>query len=401
MINLLKDKKNLTRWAAVSLAAALFVLPLSFSAFEIILTIAVFFQIVSVWKKGQWVFSITTFDGLVLAFLSWGLLSTVLSPHSSLLLFTFSSGLPICFYFLVSRQNMSEENRKFLLQMFWFGAAAVAVCGLWEVYSGAAGIKEDWVDFEKFPVLLTRMAGPLKNPNLLAGYLSIVIAFWSGYRLYRPKNRDGILGTFGLLLLVACLLLTYSRGAWLSLFIVLIALGVWARRAKYLICGLICLAGLIMLTEPSIMDRIGSIWSPTSESSSAMRLAIWDSTLYIIKDYPIFGIGWGSFPHIYPAYDYFLGPEQTIIYHAHNLYLHLAAEVGIVGLLLWLSVVGCCLRELWQRICKRDPLAFAISAALGVVLLGGLTDDWLFNSQIAGFFWFLIGLSRCDVKKSN
>ena len=399
MKNWLNRQRDLSKGAALALAGALFLLPLSFSAFEIAITISIFLQIALLCQKGKWSFSISLFDVLVLAFFGWSLLSTLLSPTSSILLFVFSNGLPICFYFLISRQNMNEEKRKIFLQMFWLGAATVAILGIWEVYSGAAGIKEDWVDFEKFPILLMRMAGPLKNPNLLAGYLAIIIAFWSGYRLYRPHSRDSIFGMFGLVLLLACFFLTYSRGAWLSLFIVLVALGAWARKGKYLILALFSLIGVVILAEPSVMERISSIWNPQSESSSAMRLAIWDSTLYMIRDYPVFGIGWGSFPHIYPAYDYFLGDEKPIIYHAHNLYLHLAAETGIVGLLLWLGIVGICFKDMWRRMQKHEPMAFGICSALGVVLLGGLTDNWLFNSQIAGFFWFLIGLSQCGIKK--
>lgn len=395
----IKEKKDFTGWSNAALAGSIFLLPFDFQIFELALAFALFFRLAAIWEEGKWNFSICELDWLIFFFLFWSFLSVIISKDGSILLFIQNGVIPIFFYLFISRQNMGEENRKFFLQMFWGGAAISSFFGLWEVYSGAGEMRAEWVDITTFSASLRRMAGPLENPNLMAGYLAMTIAFWSSYRLYRPRNRDGIIGFLGIFLLVICLLMTYSRGAWLSLFVILIILGAWARKGKYLFFGVLSLAGLILLTESSVIERMNSILYPLSESSSALRLAIWHSTLYIIGDYPILGIGWGAFPTVYPFYDYFLSEPKPIIYHAHNLYLQLIAETGLVGFVFWTLVVGRCIQKLWERIRTQDPLALAILCALGIMLFGGITDDWLYNPKMACFFWFLIGLSQCKIKK--
>ena len=391
-------KKEWNNWKNAAFAGAIFLLPFSFQGFSLALSLAILFMIFEIWQKNEWSLSITLFDGLVLLFLGWSFFGTMISLQSSMGLFIQSGLIPACSYFVMSRQIMSEENRRSFLQMIWLGAAFVAVLGLWEIFAGIAQLNEFWVDLENFSGVMVRMSGPLENPNLMAGYLAIIIAFWSGYRSCRPQKRDGILGIIGLCLLSVCLFLTYSRGAWISLFVVLIALGVWHRSKKYLFFGVFSLAVLALLSEPLVLERISSIWNPTADSSSALRLAIWHSTLYLIADYPICGIGWGAFPLVYPLYDYFLIDPKPTIYHAHNLYLHLIAEVGIVGFFIWIGIVFTLVKNLWSRVSKKESLALGVVCAIGVILLGGLTDDWLFNPKISTFFWILVGLSQCKVK---
>ena len=113
------------------------------------------------------------------------------------------------------------------------------------------------------------------------------------------------------------------------------------------------------------------------------------------------GVGWGAFPAVYPAYDYFLGTNQTIIYHAHNLFLQLLAEVGVVGFLIWMTIALSVLWRLWKKINQHNAMALGLCAALGVVLFCGLTDDLLYNPQIMTFFWFLIGLAQINERNTS
>ena len=70
-----------------------------------------------------------------------------------------------------------------------------------------------------------------------------------------------------------------------------------------------------------------------TDSSQGLRVGIWVSTISMIADHPFIGIGWGAFKDVYPNYDYYLKGTDVLIYHAHNIYLQYAAEIGIVGAL--------------------------------------------------------------------
>ena len=65
--------------------------------------------------------------------------------------------------------------------------------------------------------------------------------------------------------------------------------------------------------------------------------------MYIVRENPIFGIGWNTFYLVYPEYNYYIQGPNVLMYHAHNLYLNILAETGIPGLLSFLAViVGSC-----------------------------------------------------------
>ena len=70
-----------------------------------------------------------------------------------------------------------------------------------------------------------------------------------------------------------------------------------------------------------------------SDSSEGVRVGIWISTTAMISDHPFAGIGWGAYQYVYPQYNYYVADPSIVIYHAHNIYLNYAAEVGIVGAL--------------------------------------------------------------------
>ena len=396
------DSNNKINWETAILAGTLFLLPLSEKGFVLGLTFCCFFAVLSIWQKKSVLIRLTKVDTIILLWLLWSSFSLWLSEHGSLGHFILTALLPVFLYFFISRRKRTIENERILLQSLWLGAGAVAIWGLWQVFSGNAFMQGDWVDQGQFSILLIRMYGPLYNPNLLAGYLAMVMAFWTGYRVYRSRTRDGMIGIAGLGLLGICLLLTYSRGAWLSLSAVLLGLGGFGRKkGRYLLWGFVGLCGVILLTDSSITERLTSVFNPTGESSSALRLAIWHSSLYIIGDYPIFGIGWGAFPKIYPLYDYFLGENKITIFHAHNLYLQLIVETGIVGFLIWTAIIGLTLQTLWSQIKKEDPMSMGLACAILTGLLGGLTDVWLYNPQIAAFFWLLIGWSQRELPRTR
>ena len=89
---------------------------------------------------------------------------------------------------------------------------------------------------------------------------------------------------------------------------------------------------LIAYSDTNFINRILSAFT-MSDSSEGVRVGIWVSTSAMISDHPFAGIGWGAYQYVYPQYNYYVADPTIIIYHAHNIYLNYAAEVGIVGAL--------------------------------------------------------------------
>jgi O-antigen ligase len=117
--------------------------------------------------------------------------------------------------------------------------------------------------------------------------------------------------------------------------------------------------------------------------------------LGIVKDYPLFGAGPGSFYTVFPGYR----PETVRAFydHAHNDYVELAAESGVPALaILGLFVAGCLAAALKAQWLRRDPLMRGMSFACIMGVTAILIHSWVdFNLQIpanACYFMVLLAL---------
>ena len=148
----------------------------------------------------------------------------------------------------------------------------------------------------------------------------------------------GLTKKIAVVLLACCLLgalIGNSRGAWLTLFVVLpfISWPYIKSNKKYMcVAGIICclLAG-IFAASPTYQNRLQSITNTTTNRSNADRILMWKSARDMMIEQPAIGVGPGKFKEMYEKkYKY---PEITQnLNHAHNNYLQIGAEYGLIGL---------------------------------------------------------------------
>ncbi|HHW13715.1 MAG TPA: O-antigen ligase family protein, partial [Firmicutes bacterium] len=191
-----------------------------------------------------------------------------------------------------------------------------------------------------------------------------------------------------LALSVVAVLITYSRGAWLGYLGMLAVFALANRHVRrwtwFAIAGLA--AGWFMV--PGLHTRLVSAFSLAANSN---RLFIWRSTLDIIKDHPLFGVGAGVFMHIYEKYALPGAPEKVVAY-AHNLFLQVLAEFGIIGFVLFVAVVGRVLLMSWRLARTGEPLYQGIFASFIGVLIHQQVDIPIWGLEVGGAFWLLVGL---------
>lgn len=281
----------------------------------------------------------------------------------------------------------------------------VSVIGLAQKIFGvtAEGI---WVDPKQFPDIKVRVFSTLVNPNILAGYLVLVIAYSTAFfnqtKAYK-KWRLAFLGTG--LLAALCLLYTYSRGNWVACAVMLLAFCVlFCRKAFIPILG----GGAAVLATggTAVLHRLASIQGGYGgDTSIALRMAYLKSTKWIIEEFPL-GVGWYGYRFVYPTYNFYLADKNVIMYHCHNIFLNIWAELGAHGLMVFLVVwwgiflpAGWRLayygRSLWLKAMGRGY----VLATVGIIV-GGLTDHVYFNTQMGLCFWTLGGLTML-CKKLN
>ena len=258
--------------------------------------------------------------------------SVIFSPVKSFELFYnfFSlAGIYILTYVLVGQNIRTPEQIKFLIKGIGASAVFVVFCGFFQYIFGVDIADMKWIDGEAFPELRKRVFSTLENPNILAGYLDVMICIALGLLAKFGDKKQKILLAVAILLMTACLAMTYSRGAFLTLAIIFVIYGVIQDWRILIIFTL--LIGIIIFSDTTFSNRIISIFTDTLDSSEGLRIGIWVSTIPMIADHPFAGVGWGAYQFIYPQYNYYLADTSITIFHAHNLYLNTAAEVGIVG----------------------------------------------------------------------
>ena len=225
-----------------------------------------------------------------------------------------------------------------------------------------------------------RLFSTFGNPNYLAGYLSACLPL--SFMLYlssEDKLQRSIL--FPLIaVLYASLLMTFTRGAWIAFFLsavlVTATLLTYCGRRLFeknrtkilkLILALLAITAIYSTPNPlnpqgkNVLER-GVSAANLEQSSIQQRFLIWLSTLELIEERPLLGWGVGTFGLQYPlAQGKLLSCERYRKYipfanksiNAHNDYLHLASETGLIGLASFLLIAFLFYRTCFAHLRKR------------------------------------------------
>ena len=325
--------KNLEEWTLYAVLTEAFFLALS----PAVASTAVVFGVI-VWFlrsriDSHYKIRSLPFDVPVTIFLLIGAVSVFMSSARSFeLIYNYCSlvGVYALTYLIVGQTIQTSEQVKLVAKALGASAILVVLWGLFQFVFGVDVADVKWTDPEAFPELRKRIFSTLENPNVLAGYLDVMICLALGLLSKAERRSQKIILIVAIVLLAACLVMTYSRGAFIAIAIVFAVYGLlkdW--RVLILFAAVV---GVIAYTDTTFTNRILSAFS-MSDSSEGVRVGIWVSTSAMISDHPFVGIGWGAYQFVYPQYNYYVADPGIIIYHAHNIYLNYAAEVGIVGAL--------------------------------------------------------------------
>ncbi len=294
-------------------------------------------------------------------------------------------------YFFAGQTLRTESQLRGVLRALAFSAFCSVMYGLYQFAFGIETVDMKWVDGEAFPELKKRIFSTWENPNIFAGYLGEVIAMVFAFFMTEEKT-SGRWKLGGVLLILALsLAMTYARGACFAVMLTLAAYG--AIKDWRILLGCIAVGAVALLADPMLADRLLSVFTKI-DTSAEMRLAIWESSAAMILDHPMLGIGWGSFLKVYPEYDFYINDASTQIFHAHNMYLHYAAEIGIVGAAaFYWFFFGTMFTAFRSSTTEESTLVrrfeLGCGLALVTVALGGFTDHVAFNIPTSMLLWMI------------
>lgn len=322
------------------LYATLFLLPLNPFLFYITLLPAIGAWLYN-WKRQKEVgLSLPPLWQMGAVFLLCSFLSAFVSKNTAFSLMNWALQ-PLMYgllYLLIYTTVSTEKEKEKALYAFLAGAVVTVAYGFFQ-YANAAGMAADmeaqsWVDPERFPLLRRRMYSTLENPNLFGAYLLMMISILTAFTLREKAVKRKTVFAGILLALLLCLALTYSRGAWVSLAAIVLGLTLfYDKRFGFLF---LLVPVVLAFYHGQVVERFLSLFSG-EDTSVDLRFALWESTVAMIEEHPLLGVGWGTYFLAYPDYNFFIQEEGVLIFHAHNMYLNMPAEVGIPGGLAFLG----------------------------------------------------------------
>ena len=263
------------------------------------------------------------------------------------------------------------------------------------------------------PGLYPRPAGWSGYPELgllAAVAVAILVAASQAAQPWWSRAALLILIAVGLLELI----FLYSRVAWVSVAAIVVPAGFVAFRTRQLramlagVLVILTLGGVFVAVNSSVQRLIGDVigmepWTPPPPglainiASPAMRADVWRRTLLMIRDHWFMGVGLGNFQAVYePQYNPEINDDGRRGVHAHNLWLHQTAELGVIGGAVFLALWVAVLVLLWRRSDRSlfDQAFFYIVVAVAV---HNLTTNMFFkvggaSGRLETLTWLCFGV---------
>ncbi len=251
--------------------------------------------------------------------------------------------------------------------------------------------------------LTHRFGFPLDHANT-AGYLfsmSIPLA------MVLVMSERGGLRWLSIASCVAQLLglaLTYSRGAWLGCGAGVIFLLVASRKWKALLC-MIAIPLLVFIFVAPLRSRVLSLARPEADPALRDRMEVMSGAVQLGLEHPILGIGYGrgNLKEALREKDQGGASETKPIWHAHNVYVELFADTGVVGLAAFLWLLGRTSFELARRPLREQDAdrmtAIGVNAAWGAAAVTALGDIPFYHHETRIFFFTLLALAHLCLRR--
>jgi O-antigen ligase len=338
-------------------------------------------------ERREQIFSPPAFVFLLISFVGWAAVSAVWAEDSGAAIDATTRYLPNAMLFLIVFAGVRTRE-----QLLWVVGSLVVGAVVAAVYGMVAGPPPD----DPGRVAIGN-ANETAASLVAGGTLAAALVF-----ALRGKPVLRLLTTIAVPLCVFAVFLTLSRGGLVALGASLIAAIVVAGRRRGVVLGLAAAAVVATViyfgafAPAEARNRVLELQGGTG------RTDIWTVGWRMVEDQPLLGVGAGNFP--VASIHYLLEPgalmrTDFIVDNpkvAHNTYLNVLAELGVVGLALFLAVIAFPLwwaaRAVGFAARAGDRQLEVLARAMVVVIVGLLAADFFGSRQYSKQLWLLLGL---------
>lgn len=253
---------------------------------------------------------------------------------------------------------------------------------------------------------MTSFFGGMKDSNGFGLFLVMMIPYIAAFLLEaRLDSRKAMcFYIYSLFASLYCITRTYSRGAFLALFVVFGLIGLRNRKEAKIVSLMFILIVIVTTykTPPKYWNRINTITKDNIEIDSGAkmsRIIAWTKAVEMIKEEPFLGVGLGNFEprwsSMHTSYN-----EDGRTYVCHNTFLEIAAESGLIALFLFLMVIqktysNCkySINSFKSSLEKQTQKNKYIAEALQISLIGFCVGGFFTSEQACRLLYILIALS--------
>ena len=292
------------------------------------------------------------------------------------------------------------ENSRQITKMLTVILAGVTITSLFACYQRIAGIEvlASQVDLslDLNQGMPGRVYGTFENPNNLAELFVLTMPFYMAvYFNARTKSRKRFV-LYAAIPPVIAMAMTYSRSGWIGLVLAVLIFAFFKKRRVVPVIIIVGLLALPVLPR-SILNRILTIGS-RKDSSTNYRFMIYDSLSGLLKDIWARGIGLGSdvMSIAVKTYKQMLNGRYPL--HAHNNYIQLVVEMGILGAVSYIAAMLNIIKNSFKTAVKRIDdstrniiLAGAVSL-IGIMIISLAEYTW-FYPRVMLIFWLTTGIT--------
>lgn len=327
-------------------------------------------------------------DGVVLAFVALGLLALLWSAQRDVAFTELRTLIiePALFYLMLRTLPLTRIDWQRLIVALVASGLIVAIVGLYLYVQGEAIITAEGE--------ARRMASVYGSPNNVALLLGRVIPFLIGAALLvKPIRMWAVLA---LIPIGAAFALTQSVG---GLFlgvpaaVAAVLLVIYRRRAVPWLIALLIIGVLAFALLASTSDRFARALD-FSQGTNFFRLRLWESTLDVLADHPVTGLGLDQF--LYTFRGTYIRPDawqEPNLSHPHNILLDFWVRLGIGGVLLLITTLAILARQLRRVHVPHSALFAGLVGALIYTAAHGLIDNSIFVNDLALINMLLLALT--------
>jgi len=378
-----------------SIYAVVFFLPISKAIIETFsyLAIAIFFVKKSLERKS---IPYSYFYSAILIFTGICLASVFMSSNSAISARSFLGKIihRVAFFFVIADTLNSERRLKNAIIILFFSSTLLGIDGVYQFFTHKDFIRHRPHDF------LPRIYATFPSPSDFGCYLNTAIIFVLVYFFIKSRFKFvKFLLICLFILLFACLMLTASRGAWFAFIASILFMSIWVRFSPLFFIILGIYVTILYHFHPYIKVVLNRFFIFLDVSSVERRM-MWEAAWKMFMSRPWLGVGLGTFMFNFRK---FVVPEFSYIAYAHNCYLQILAETGILGLLSFLSILalffykGIRMMVKAQRVFSWYVLLGSLTAILSYSLQMGV-DTFFYSVDLGILFWLILGIGIAAAK---